>query len=41
MEKEIIAALKMVIETQAAAGNPAGYIQMTINGTTAYLPYWT
>lgn len=22
-------------------GNPAGYIQITINGTTAYLPYWT
>lgn len=23
------------------SGNPAGYIQITVNGTTAYLPYWT
>lgn len=23
-----------------SAGNPAGYLQITINGTTAYIPYW-
>lgn len=23
------------------AGNPTGYVQITINGTTAYIPYWT
>jgi trimeric autotransporter adhesin len=24
-----------------SGGNPTGYIEITVNGTTAYIPYWT
>ena len=33
--------LTMTNAPAGVSGNPAGYIQVTINGSTAYMPYWT